>query len=733
MQRTSRSCLSKLLPIVWILAALLVEACSDLRGRRSTDWPAASGGPGGQRYSALGQINRTNVQRLRAAWTFEMAERGDPETTPIIVDGTLFAYTPELAVIALDARTGHLIWRFSPERATGAPRVAVPTGPSRGLAYWSRGRERRLLAGIRDRLYALDPDTGQLIDSFGSGGSIDLRSGLRGDGAGHSVFMTSPGIIYDDLIIVGFRTLETHPAPPGDIRAFDVVTGKLRWSFHTIPHPGEAGYETWPTTAWQYAGAANNWVGFALDEQRGIVYAPTGSAVYDFYGGDRPGDNLYANTLLALDARTGRRLWHFQGVHHDLWDRDFASPPTLVSVSRGGKQIDAVAQLTKQGFLFLLNRVDGSPLFPIAEMPVRSSEVPGEESSPTQPAPALPAPFARQRLTRDELTQRTPGAHDWALAQFARFRSEGPYTPFGLDRPTVLMPGFDGGAEWGGAAVDPKSAVLYVNSNDIAWTGQLAETALNLGEGATTYMTQCAMCHGVDRRGAPPEFPSLSNLSSRLSVSDITAVINGGRGRMPPFPNLEVGLLENLVSFLLAGTDPARAAAPGPDSGRHDAPPVLPGVTTLVAAGAEGRNERYAFTGYKKFLDPDGYPAVAPPWGTLNAIDLNTGQYLWTVQLGYYPELAAQGLDATGTENYGGPIVTAGGLVFIAATIYDRKFRAFDSASGLLLWEHDLPYAGTATPATYMVDGRQYIVVCTNATRDRRARQGSAYVAFALP
>jgi quinoprotein glucose dehydrogenase len=692
-------------------------------------WVSYGGHASQDRYSRLTQIAPGNVSTLREAWRFPMDEHGDAETNPLVIGHTLYAYTPGLKLVALDGASGKLLWQFDAglHGQPLAPGVSF-TGPDRGLAYWSHGRESRLLAGVMHRLYALDPATGRPIKSFGTRGAIDLRKDLRGDYTQHYVSLTSPGIIYKDLIIVGFRTAETKPAPPGDIRAYDVRTGRLRWAFHTIPHQGESGADTWPANAAADAGAANDWAGFALDEKRGIVYAPTGSAVPDMYGADRIGNDLFADSLLALDANTGRRLWHFQDVHHDIWDRDFPAPPSLVTVTHNGRRVDAVAQPTKQGYLYVFDRLSGAPLFPIEERAALASDVPGEVASLTQPHPLAPEPYARQMLTEGMLTTRTPEVHDWAVKAFRSFRSLGQFTPFAVGQPTVVFPGFDGGAEWGGAAVDPQTGVIYINANDVAWTGALIENKPGGGIVASMYQTQCAVCHGPDRKGSPPAFPSLVDVGSRLSAAQIAAVIRSGRGRMPAFGNIPPSSLDMLVTYVQTGREAAR-----PPVARTEAP----GANAKQEMGASlfSNNEpaKYRFTGYNKFLDPEGYPAVAPPWGTLSAIDLNTGQYLWKIPLGDYPELAARGLKNTGSENYGGPIVTASGLLFIGATIYDRKLRAFDSKSGQLLWEHDLPFSGTATPATYMIDGKQYVVIGTSNARTPAAPPGAAYVAFALP
>jgi quinoprotein glucose dehydrogenase len=668
-----------------------------------TDWPVYGGDARSDRYSPLTQITPHNVGKLELVWRVDIAEAGDPETNPLIIGRTLYAFTPSLKLIALNGATGRRLWTFD-SGISGS-------GADRGLAYWTDGKHSRLLAGVMNYLYAIDPHSGKPIESFGEHGRIDLRQNLIGDQRQYYVSLTSPGMIYKNLIIVGFRTSEVKPAPPADIRAYDVHTGAMRWAFHTIPHPGELGSVTWPADAWQKSGSANNWAGFALDERRGIVYAPTGSAVDDFYGADRLGNDLFADTLLALDAATGRRLWHFQAVHHDIWDRDLPSPPVLVTVTHRGKRVDAVVQTTKQGYVYVFNRVTGEPLFPIEEISYPPSDVPGEFASPTQPRPVVPEPFARQRLTEDLLTQRTPAAHAWAVQQLRGFRSEGQFVPFSLGKPTVVFPGFDGGAEWGGPAVDPVKGVLYVNANDVAWTGMLIPNQAEEDPGAVIYQTQCSACHGESRAGSPPAFPSLLHIEERLTAAQIVEVVRTGRGRMPPFANLEGPQLNALLGFLT-----------GAESTVQSTPPA-----SMETAAS------YRFTGYEKFLDPDGYPAIAPPWGTLNAIDLNTGKYLWKLPLGEYPELVASGEKNTGSENYGGPVLTASGVLFIAATIYDHKFRAFDSRSGRLLWEAELPYAGIATPATYQIDGKQYVVIGTSNARNKKGPQGAAYVAFALP
>jgi quinoprotein glucose dehydrogenase len=706
-----------------VLQIIVLLASTAVSAAQAVDWPAYNGGKDGDHYSSLRQINRSNVGQLHAAWTYDTGENGGIETNPLMITRRLYAFTSSLQILALDAATGRLAWKFDSGLGANGSGGLGFTQPSRGFSWWTDGHESRLFAGILNFLYCIDPGTGTPIASFGENGHIDLRKGLREPWDQQSIALTTPGIVYKDLIIVGGREPETHPAPPGDIRAFDVHTGTLRWVFHTIPRPGEPGYETWPAGASETAGAANNWAGMTLDETRGILYAPTGSAVMDFYGGDRVGDDLYANAELALDANTGKLLWYFQGVHHDIWDRDFPAPPALFTIHRDGKTIEGLAQTTKQGFLYEFDRLTGQPLFPISERPYPASTVPGEVASKTQPVPDWPAPFARQQLTEQILTTRTPEAHAWAVKRFREFRSGGQFLPFVVGgQQTVVFPGFDGGGEWGGPAVDPVLGILYVNANEMAWTGGLLSTQGG-SSGEHTYREQCAGCHGIDRAGSPPTFPSLIDVTKRLTADKIADTMRQGKGRMPSFPNLDAQRIGALIEYLRT---PLTPAGEGLDM-HSDA--SAPAADNAADTGAGN----YVFTGYRKFLEPDGYPAFQPPWGTLSAIDLKTGKYLWKTNLGEYPELAAQGLKDTGSENYGGPIVTAGGVLFIGATIHDRKFRAFDAATGELLWETVLPYAGVATPSTYMVDGKQYVVIAASGSRDPKTPQGGAYVAFTLP
>jgi quinoprotein glucose dehydrogenase len=695
-------------------ASLLTAADAKQDGKKAVEWPVYGGSPASIRYSPLKQINRINVQELQVAWSFDATDgTGGLETSPIVVDGILYANTPNHRVFALDAATGERRWMFD----SGI----VGRGPNRGVTYWTDGTDRRVFAAVQRYLYALDARTGKPISSFGDAGRIDMHANLGRDPEKQSVVLTSPGIIYKDLLIIGGRDAESLPASPGDIRAYDVRTGKLRWAFHTIPRPGEFGYNTWPKDAWTYIGAANNWAGMSLDETRGILFVPTGSAASDFVGINRVGNNLFANCLLALRAETGERLWHFQAVKHDLWDRDFPSPPALVTVEHDGKKIDAVAQTTKSGYVFVFERSTGKPLFPIEYRKYPASTVPGEVAGETQPLPTKPRPFARQLLTEDILTNRTPEAHAAVLEMFRKFRSEGQFIPPSVGKETVSFPGMDGGAEWGGPAFDPETGLLYVNSNEMAWLYALAESPAPGTEtnGRQLYLKECASCHRDDLTGAPPQFPSLVGIGQRLSERDVRSIIFQGGGRMPSFATLSPDVIGAIVKYVTTGEEKV----------------VVPAIVESSPI-----EQKYRFTGHHKFLDPDGYPAVGPPWGTLSAINLNTGEYAWKIPLGEIPELAERGVRNTGSENYGGPIVTAGELVFIAATNFDKKFRAFDKKTGALLWETTLPFSGNATPATYEVDGRQFVVIAASSMKggefepnSRRLQRGAIYVAFALP
>jgi quinoprotein glucose dehydrogenase len=459
-----------------------------------------------------------------------------------------------------------------------------------------------------------------------------------------------------------------------------------------------------------------------VDTKRGIVYVPTGSAVFDFYGGDRVGNDLFADTLLALDAETGKRLWHFQGVHHDLWDRDFPAPPVLLTVKHDGKQIDAIAQTTKSGYVYLFDRANGKPLFPIEESHYPASTVPGEVAAKTQPLPVAPAPYTQQSVTRDTLTNRTPEAHAWAVKQFETMISGGQFIPPSLDKLTIDMPGFAGGGEWGGPAVDPTTGVLYVNANDTAWLVGVTVPPPPGSMGERVYQDQCSECHGINRAGAPPAVPALRGIEGVLTDQEIADTIKQGKGRMPSFSGLTDEQVQAVVHYLTRVPQQQQRPQPA-DEAKSSGSAASPVIDDMP----------YKSIAFSRFLDPDGYPATAPPWGTLSAIDMNTGKYLWKIPFGEYPELAAKGVTDTGSDNYGGPVVTSGGLLFIGASVFDKKFHAYDSRTGKLLWETELPFSGLSTPITYMEDGKQYIVIGAGGGQSSKKPSGGVYVAFALP
>lgn len=675
-------------------------------------WRIKGGTADGIQYSQLNQITKENVGTLQVAWSYRthdadtIKNRTQLQCNPIIVNGVLYATSAKLKAFAVEAATGKELWKFEPgEENPGL-------GVNRGVTYWEEGEDKRILYSFGENLYAIDARTGKKIETFGTEGRVSLKEGLGDRAAKLMVLSNTPGVIYKNLIIMGSRVHEGPIAAPGHLRAFDVKTGKLVWVFHTIPQPGEPGYETWPEDAWKRVGGANAWAGMSVDHKRGLVFASTGSASFDFYGGNRKGQNLYANCVLALNAETGERKWHYQIIHHDMWDRDLPASPVLVTVNHDGKKIDAVVQVTKSGYAYLFNRENGEPLFPIEEIPVPSSDLDGEEAWPTQPIPTKPAPFARQVFTEDMINTITPEGEAYVKEKFKGLRTGRLFIPPSKEG-TIVFPGFDGGAEWGGSSFDPESGVLYVNANEMPWILQMVDVRMkgDAWAGISLYRTHCATCHGIDRGGDGHVFPAIKNLQEKYNKESLKKFVLTGKGVMPAFSHLSDTDRDAIARYVLDLQE--RTADEKKGSFERD-PDIL-----------------YSNTGYNRFLTPEGYPAVEPPWGTLNAIDLNKGEIKWQVPLGEFKELKDKGVPATGTENYGGSVATAGGVIFIAAT-RDEKFRAFDKETGKILFEYQLPSAGYATPSVYQVDGKQYVVIACGGGK-MGTKSGDSYVAFALP
>jgi len=711
-----------------LLSLVCVVACST-KNNLYNSWSVTGGSKENIRYSSLTQIDTSNVKQLQIAWTYhtgdaDTANHSQIQCNPIIVDGIMFGTSPQLKLFAIDAATGKEQWVFDPQaeqKTNMSNRTRFILNNNRGVTYWSDGKQKRILYAAGSFLYSIDAKTGKLDLNFGNNGSVDLHEGLGKNVSDLYVAATSPGIVYKNLFILGSRVSEDGDAAPGHIRAYDVITGKLVWVFHTIPHPGEVGYETWDdSTAYKHLGGANSWAGFSLDEKRGIIFAPTGSVSFDFYGGKRKGTDLFGNSILAIDAATGKYLWHFQTIHHDLWDKDLPTAPALITLKKDGKEIDAIAQPTKNGFIFLLERETGKPIYAIEEREVpNQSELKGEELWPTQPFPTFPKPFTRQVLNEVDLNDLVSDSSQLDLKKRLNTYLTGNMFNPPTFNGTIFFPGLDGGAEWGGVAFDPSTQLLYVNANEMPWILKMKEVdystpqkEIYLKAGKRLYNQYCMACHGTERKGSG-NYPSIVNANKKYSEKTFVELLGTGRRMMPAFKNLSEEETSAIASFILDLKQEQQKEF----------------KSTTVAIDSF-RQLPYTITGYNKFLTKEGYAGIKPPWGTLNAVNLTTGEIEWKIALGEIEEFKKKGI-ITGSENYGGPVVTASGLVFIAATP-DGRLRAFNKWNGKLLWETNLPAPGFATPSIYETNGKQFIVIACGGGK-LKTKSRDSYIAFALP
>jgi len=674
--RTRRGCSA-----LACLGALLAVASCAPAPPKDADWAVYLGDPGRRHYSPLTQIDRSNVGQLELAWSYRSGEpEGTMYTSPLVVDGVFYGLSPSLVAFALNAASGEEIWRAE---------LGLAPGMQRGLMWWQKNGDQRIFFTARRELLALNAADGSLVQSFGTGGRLDITP--EDDRGGHFA-VTVPGVVFEDMIMLGFSTSEWADSFPGSIRAFSAVDGRLVWQFDTVPAAGAPGSETWAEGALAKAGGANVWSGMALDEERGILFAPTGSATPDFVGAERLGDNLYANCLVALDVRSGELKWHYQVVRHDLWDRDNPAPPTLVQLQRDGSTIDAVALTTKSGHLYVFDRETGESLYPIVEVETLPSTMPGEVPAPRQPLSTVA--FSRQTF---EPTRRTPEATAHVLQAIADYDIR-PWAPPRVG--TVLIyPWYDGGAEWGGSAFDPAQNRLILNANDAAGILTLDEIPAGVSNYGS-YARHCGSCHGANLEGTDAGV-ALDGLRERMEFDEVRRIVLEGSGRMPGFAHLS-------------------------DAERN-------GIFRVVMAEELAQDEptdevTYSHCCYVYLRDHEGLPGNTPPWGTLNSIDLASGEIVWKVPFGNFPTHPDLG---HGAISYGGPVVTASGLIFIAATP-DRKFRAYDTRDGRVLWETELTAAGFSTPAVYSVDGRQYVAIAAGGGR-MGPPSGSDYFAYRLP
>ncbi len=725
-------------PLLLVASVISISAIATAQGHPYTTWQEYEGGPKASDYSALAQINRSNVNQLQVAWKYGTGDDNAYAFNPLIAGNLMIVMARNSSIVALDASTGKEVWTY---RDPKAPQRTA----ARGISYWESkdGKKQRLLFPVGYYLEEIDARTGQLVSSFGEQGKVDMRVGLSRDpNSIRRIASGSPGVIFENLIVEGSSTGEDYGSPPGDVRAYDVQSGALTWTFHMVPHPGEVGYGTWPPNAWKYAGGADAWGGMAVDPKRGIVYIPTAAPKNEFYGGDRVGDNLFSDCLVALNARTGNLIWYYQLVHHDIWDFDASATPQLVTVTHNGRKIDVVAEASKTGFLYVFDCETGKPLWPIDERKVPPSHVPEEVAAPTQPFPTAPPPFARQSFTADDVDPYVLSAADQAAwkKRVEKAVNLGLFTP-PAETETVEMPGNRGGANVGMSAADPAKGMVYVLSADLPGIlkmerqrpPSLFAIPHNLPPaqtGRAIYQEFCQRCHGPDRQGAPPSIPSLVNARVQLGPKVIASVVANGMGNMPAFSDLTGTLLDDLIEYL---RHPEEAPAPIPMQRN-----VYSANASPYPTGVEAPITNFYYTPYG--LVPE---AIKPPWSTITAYDLNKGTIQWQIPFGKAPQ-APDAPESSIMEPRNGMVVT-GGLIF-AATLDEGKLRAYDTSTGQVLWSTDLPAASEGTPAVYEEQGREYVVlsVCTvkgtNLPRDRSAIPQPethpierSYIAFALP
>ncbi len=703
---------------VLLLGLVALFAQSPAPKQPYATWSDFGGSMDSMQYSSLRQINKTNVTKLERAWTHLTPGRGGRfPFSPLIADGVMYVIGDGPAIVALDAATGKQLWSH--------PVEGTPT--NRGINYWeSKDRsDRRIIFSADSYLQELNALTGVTINTFGNDGRVNLREGLGRDVKKvHQVQSGSPGHVFENLIILGSAPGELYDSPPGYLRAYDVRTGKNVWTFHTIPHPGEYGYETWPKDAWKYGGGANTWSEFSIDEKRGIAYFPLGSPTYDLYGADRIGADLFGNCLLALDARTGKRLWHFQTVHHDLWDYDLVTGPKLLTVRHDGKMVDIVAQPGKTGFLYVFNRVTGEPLWPIEERPVPKSDVPGEQSWPTQPYPTKPPPFGVQKFGVDQINPYLDEAEKAKIRDVVvNSRNEGIFTPPVVGKMQIEVPGAHGSGNWGAAAGDPATGMLYVR----AWNGpdtriltERQPESQGGSSGRALYFRICGDCHGPDRVNMPAP--------ANIKADFVRDTVRHGKGEMPPIAVSELSApeLDSISAYLANPGSGGRGVVQPTQSLRPPMSPPPPGQT------------RYWGPYGNPFRASNGMPAIGPPWTELVAYDLNEGTIKWRTTLGSIPGLASRGIKDTGSVRpRNGPIVTAGGLIFVGSN-GDGYIHAFDKDTGKILWETEIEANPDGIPAVYEVGGRQYVAFFAGGggdgivTKDAKP-EAQGYYVFALP